>query len=207
MFCVFEGIDGAGKTSLIQALKNHFVQKKKEDVIYLQEPTNMPTGKTISSLLKSHASLTPKEWLELFIADRRENVKKNIAPALEKKKWIIQDRYYYSTASYQGRTLTSSNKTENYFTPQEIMERHQKENFPQPTYLFYLEINAQKSLERIQKNRKGTEAFETLEYLEQVAKNYKEILPKNTIVLDTSQAIKDLCLEVFQYISKGASKS
>ena len=46
--------------------------------------------------------LSPKEELNLFMADRREHVAEVIKPALAEGKIVITDRYYYSSVAYQG---------------------------------------------------------------------------------------------------------
>jgi len=56
----------------------------------------------IKEKAKHPDSLTPQQELELFHKDRRENVEKNLKPALQRRKIIILDRYYFSTIAYQG---------------------------------------------------------------------------------------------------------
>ena len=46
--------------------------------------------------------ISPQEELSWFINDRKEDIETNIMPALKKHKVVLMDRYYFSTAAYQG---------------------------------------------------------------------------------------------------------
>ena len=97
---VIEGIDGAGKSNVCRALTERCVQM---GVPYIQsrEPTNGPWGrKARESATTGRLSL--EEELELFVRDRREHVESLILPAMREGKLVLLDRYYLSTAAYQG---------------------------------------------------------------------------------------------------------
>ncbi len=97
-FIVFEGIDAAGKTThsklLVKNLKERFGLKN--EVIWLREPTSGYWGQRIKELATKGIRLSARDELEHFMKDRRENVEKNIIPALEKNMIVIQDRYFFS---------------------------------------------------------------------------------------------------------------
>jgi dTMP kinase len=97
----FEGIDGTGKSTQI-ALLADFLAVKGFDVITTREPTDGTYGRKIRSMFASRRQLTPEEELGLFMADRREHVQKLLLPALGAGKVVLTDRYYLSTAAYQG---------------------------------------------------------------------------------------------------------
>ncbi len=101
MFYVVEGIDGAGKSTLLKSLACA-LQAQNQDLLCLQEPSKEPTGQKIRSLLQAQRQLSAQEWVALFLEDRKINIAKHIQPALKAKKVILQDRYFYSTAAYQG---------------------------------------------------------------------------------------------------------
>ena len=82
----FEGIDGAGKSSCLKELGVRLTALE-YPVVMLREPTNGLYGKKIREILiRGRDGISPEEELNLFINDRKENVKKNISPALSKKK-------------------------------------------------------------------------------------------------------------------------
>ena len=99
---VFDGIDGTGKTTQAKRLLGK-LQKKGFDAVYFREPSDSPWGLEIKSKAGRSGSLSPEEELSLFQKDRRENVGKNLKPALVAKKVVILDRYY--SVSYTHLTL------------------------------------------------------------------------------------------------------
>ncbi|MFV1951238.1 MAG: dTMP kinase [Nitrospinota bacterium] len=97
-----EGIDGAGKTTQSKRLESDLATEGYR-VIYLKEPTDSKWGKKIREIAQVGRDNTPPdEELYLFTEDRKEDVHRNIMPALEEKKIVIMDRYYISSIAYQG---------------------------------------------------------------------------------------------------------
>jgi dTMP kinase len=97
---VLEGIDGAGKSTLQRRLAA-WCEEQGRVAVTSREPTDGPHGRALRESAKS-GRLSIERELELFLADRREHVEKVIAPALERGDVVILDRYYFSTAAYQG---------------------------------------------------------------------------------------------------------
>ncbi len=155
---VFEGIDGAGKTTQIELLYNRLRQDGYQ-VMTLKEPTDGVWGQKIRGLLaqgrEGISRETEQEW---FLNDRRDNVDHNVTPALERCQIILMDRYYFSTIAYQGALGLDT---------QAIQE--QNEAFaPRPDLMFLLQMTPESSLERVQ-SRSTPDQFEKLSYLRQVA--------------------------------------
>lgn len=101
LLIAFEGIDGTGKSTQI-ALLAEYLSARGCAVVTTREPTDGPYGRKIRSLFASRHQLTPAEELGLFMDDRREHVQQLLAPALAEGKVVLTDRYYLSTAAYQG---------------------------------------------------------------------------------------------------------
>lgn len=101
MLIAFEGIDGVGKTTQLRLLAEALT-KMGHNVVSTREPTNGPFGRKIRQVLVNRNAVSPEEEFELFMADRREHVEKLIGPSLSKGKIVLTDRYYLSTAAYQG---------------------------------------------------------------------------------------------------------
>ena len=100
-FIVFEGPDGAGKSSQALAL----LQQMETDgypVILTREPGGTPLGESLRIALKSSDEIEPLSELFLFLAARSELVETVIKPALEKNINVISDRFTASTIAYQG---------------------------------------------------------------------------------------------------------
>ncbi len=101
LFIVLEGVNGAGKSSLIPALKNYL--STYAQVLTTFEPGATPTGAAIRKIvLESQNKINSIAELFLFAADRAEHVATVIRAAIAEQKIVISDRYYYSTLAFQG---------------------------------------------------------------------------------------------------------
>lgn len=95
-----EGIDGAGKTTLAQALADGF-QRGGIATTLSKEPTAGPWGRKMRESAAS-GRLDAREELRLMVEDRRQHVAEVIQPALDRGDVVILDRYFPSTVAYQG---------------------------------------------------------------------------------------------------------
>lgn len=98
LVCV-EGIDGSGKGTLIDNLKNEY-----PNAIYTQEPSDGFYGQAVRERLSSEHDSTPADFYG-FLADRYQHCENVIVPALEDGKTVITDRYDLSTYAYQSKIL------------------------------------------------------------------------------------------------------
>ncbi|MDD3816437.1 MAG: dTMP kinase, partial [Desulfocapsaceae bacterium] len=127
LLIVFEGIDGTGKSTQMSLLAS-FLKKKGLAVIETREPTNGQFGQQIRALYANRNGISREEELELFIADRQEHVRDLLIPGLQEGKIILCDRYFLSTAAYQGAVG---------FSPAEIIEKNNFAPPPDLALLFY----------------------------------------------------------------------
>jgi len=155
---VFEGIDGTGKSTQCKILES-WLAEKGIPVLSLREPTDGVWGRKIRRILtEGREGVTREEELEWFINDRKEDVECNILPALKENKIVALDRYYYSTAAYQGALGLD---------PQEIITVN--ESFaPKPDLAFFFKAPLDECLRRIHSTRNVVSSFEKKEYLEKV---------------------------------------
>ncbi|HLF04231.1 MAG TPA: dTMP kinase [Dehalococcoidia bacterium] len=100
-FIVFEGGDGAGKSTqavaLFQRLRRRGIPARR-----VREPGGTPLGESLRRILKSHRDLTPATELFLFSAARAHLVRQAIRPALSGGVIVLCDRFTASTVAYQG---------------------------------------------------------------------------------------------------------
>ena len=99
---LFEGCEGAGKSTLIKALGDT-LRKREYNVVETKEPR----GHARDILQNPDHFLTPKEELTIFIDGRAEHFSEIIIPALKRGDTVLCDRSTYSTIAYQhyGRGL------------------------------------------------------------------------------------------------------
>jgi len=100
-FIVFEGPDGAGKSSQALALLQQ-MESTGYPVILTREPGGTPLGESLRTVLKSSPAIEPLSELLLFLAARAELVETIIKPALTNNINVISDRFTASTIAYQG---------------------------------------------------------------------------------------------------------
>lgn len=103
LFIAFEGGDGAGKSTQLEALRQRLEQWGRK-VLTTREPGGTPLGAQIRQLLLhgEDGSVSPRAEALLFAADRAHHVDSKIIPALESGIDVITDRYVDSTFAYQG---------------------------------------------------------------------------------------------------------
>ena len=183
---VFEGIDGTGKSTQCREMEA-YLNKLEIPVTRLREPTDGIWGQKIRKILNDgRGDLTREEELSWFIKDRQEDVEKNILPALNLNKVVLMDRYYYSTAAYQGALGLD---------PQNILREN--ENFapiPDRTYVFT--VPPEECLARIESSRESHSSFEKLDYLNQVQKIFDSFDGNNIKRIKSSGTIKDIHIQL-----------
>lgn len=103
IFITFEGIDGVGKSSILQAIYSWLQEKKQnKKVLLAQEPTCSFMGDFAKELVFEYKNLPLDYQSYLFLADRIYHLQKKIIPALKQGKIVLCDRYHDSTIAYQG---------------------------------------------------------------------------------------------------------
>ncbi|MDI6751570.1 MAG: dTMP kinase [bacterium] len=100
MFIVFEGGEGAGKSTVITGLAKE-LKRKGYNIVVTREPGG-GLGKEIDEFIKKNLSIAPLPELFLFMAERAAHIESVIEPALRKGKIVLCDRFYHSTFAYQG---------------------------------------------------------------------------------------------------------
>lgn len=182
---VLEGIDGAGKSTQAEILMNR-LQERGYDVVYFREPSEGKWGQEIKKKAAHPDSLSPEEELDLFLKDRKENVEKNLRPALEKKKIVILDRYYFSTIAYQGAKGID----------QERIRRVNEEFVVEPDLVFFLDVDPQEGLDRIKNRKKKDRLFERAEYLVKVREIFRSFRGEKFFHIDASKPKKEISAEI-----------
>ena len=201
MFIVFEGIDGAGKTTQIEILADR-LRARGLDPYITAEPTGMETGKAIRRVLSGELQKTPTQVAAMFVQDRIDH---NVDPEygiegkLSAGKAVICDRYYYSSLAYQG-SLTDFDwvMAANCSCP-EI--RH-------PDLCIFLDLSPEESMKRITKGRTSTEIYEKAETLAKFRARYLDVFEKLSArgekieIIDASGTIEQGAKKIAAVIEK-----
>ncbi len=188
MFVVFDGVDGAGKGTAVKGAKNFLLSKgvPEEKIVHTAEPTNGFYGKKVRELLASSPKpeLNAKQFLDLYVADRKEHLEKVIDPALRENKIVLCDRFKHSTFVYQHLQGIPLEK---------IRELH--EGMATPDLVFILDLPVEVAMKRIMR-RKKLDTFERAPFMEKVRQGFlglKAIFPREDIVfIDASKSIGEV---------------
>lgn len=139
-FIVFEGVDGAGTTTqahrLVTALCNSGTA-----AVFTCEPTDLPTGALIRSILHSDDPVQPETLALLFAADRREHVyhpHSGILATLREGTVVVCDRYLFSSLAYQGSMVDPA------------LVRRLNSQFPLPSHLIFIDTSLDETQRRMQ---------------------------------------------------------
>ena len=172
---VVEGIDGAGKTTIMRFLKDE-LERMGYEAVLLREPSDSPWGQKLRS---SKSRLPPEEELELFILDRKYDVEHNIVPAMLAGKIVIIDRYYHSTMAYQGALGRDI----------EMIKKLNEEVAIKPDLTVILDISPEVAVERAAKRGKLS-AFEKLDYLRKVRDIYLSL--DDVTLIDAERPLEEV---------------
>ena len=168
-FIVFEGIDGAGKTTQVNLLAQRLRAEGKR-VEVTAEPTGSPEGKLLREALGGRIKKSECEMAVMFVADRiahNINAESGIKALVDAGAYVICDRYYYSNLAYQGQSTDYGwVKAMNLNCP-EILR---------PDLCIYLDLTPEQSLARISKGRESVEIYENLETLTKVRNTFLAIV-------------------------------
>jgi len=190
MYIAIEGIDTAGKSTQIQALKNIYPH-----AVITKEPGGTAIGQEIRSLVLSAKTQSKKAEFLLFLADRAEHIKEVIEPNLDKM--IISDRSAVSGVAYaltQGEISQTAIVHLNRFATNGI--------YPQKVFLLKLtkeELEyrlSQKELDGIEL-RGSAYLLGIQDAIIQAAK----LLEIELIEIDATQSIEDITKEILNNIS------
>jgi dTMP kinase len=192
MYVTIEGIDTAGKSTQIEALRKLFAQ-----AVFTKEPGGTDIGQTIRSMILNGELKNKHAEMFMFLADRAEHTHKVIVPNLNKL--IISDRSCVSGVAYatvqnvcDTDTLVQLNRlaTDNHL----------------PQHVFILVLTPEELIYRL--SQKEHDAIESrgIDYLLSIQNALiasAHSLGIQTHVIDASQSIDTITLEIANLI-KGA---
>ena len=191
IFITFEGIDGCGKSTQCEMLKEYLKENNK-DFIFVREPGGTVIGERIREILldKKNTQMDPRTELLLFEAARAQITEEVIKPALEEGKIVLCDRFFDSSSAYQGMARGMG------------MDFVAALNMAatgglKPDVTFFFDISAEEALERRGKRGEASDRIELagLKFQEDVRRGYIE-LAKNSdgrvITIDATKGIDEI---------------
>jgi dTMP kinase len=184
-FLVLEGIDGAGKSTQIQLLAQALRERGLEPVLS-REPTDGAWGRKLRESATT-GRMSAADELEHFIRDRTEHVAQLIEPSLAAGRWVILDRYYYSTVAYQG--VRGGDEGMDPHALQQKMESL----FPRPDRVFLLDLDPVAAIKRIRHGRgEALNEFEQRESLERIRRIFLSLEGDEIVMIDANRSNEEV---------------
>ena len=165
-FISIEGVEGAGKSTNIEAIKQYLVGKE-IDFVVTREPGGTVLAEKIRRLLLHVSDDAPAELTELLLifAARAQHIEKVIQPALENGRSVICDRFTDATYAYQGEARGVD------WSIIETLESWVQKGL-QPDLTFFLDLPPEESEVRIADRQKDRMESEDRLFFERVREGY-----------------------------------
>ncbi|MCM8536554.1 MAG: dTMP kinase [Lentisphaeraceae bacterium] len=202
-FIVIEGLEGAGKSTALKAIESYLSEKGISSVVTCREPGGTLMGEAIRSIVKDNTideKIDSRTELLLMYASRIQLVENIIKPALADGKWVVCDRFYYSTFAYQG-----GGRDIDVDIIQNIHDASIGEFKPDLTV--YMDIDPKLGLARAA-GRGELDRFELekVEFFERTRDMYLKLVDTSSEMkpVDASQSIENVREQVLQVLEEGA---
>lgn len=193
-FIVFEGPDGAGKTTQ-QGILARRLAEEGIAVAEEREPTGGAVGTLVREVLSGRRSCAPETLALLFAADRAEHIRR-IESMLAEGKNVLCDRYVFSSIAYQGLDL-----------PAEWVAEVNRPNAERliPDAVVYIDLDEDACMARITRGRDAVEElFETRERIRSVRANYESAFtrlpPGRLLRIDGAQTLERAAEDIYRQV-------
>jgi dTMP kinase len=197
IFIAFEGGEGTGKSTQSQLLAK-WLEQEDETVVLSREPGGTDLGRDLRKILLGHETgvISPRAEALLYAADRAHHVFSVIRPGLDRGDVVITDRYFDSSAAYQGAGRV--------LNPSEVarISRWATESL-YPTLTILIDVPAEVGLSRLQ-SRDRLEA-EPTEFHERVRQEFLQIAmmdPERYFVVDGTQTVEEIHTQIIARVAE-----
>lgn len=198
-FIAFEGIDGSGKSTQLRL----FVKRLQEEGIRCHttmEPSDSPVGSLIHQILTGRVKADKRVIAALFAADRLDhllNEVNGIAAKVQEGITVVTHRYYFSSYAYHSVDVPMDWVIQTNALSRDILR---------PTVNLFIDVDPDRAMERILKNRDHVELFEKRSRLVQVREKYQEAFAllegeENIITVDGNRPPEAVAEEIWEKVS------
>lgn len=206
LFVVFEGGEGAGKSTQLAALAER-LRGKGRDVVVTREPGATAVGQRIRSLVldtSGDEAPSPRAEALLYAADRAHHVAAVVRPALVRGGVVISDRYVDSSLAYQGAGRTLPVDEVSWLSSWAT-------GGLKPDLVVLLDVEPQTGLSRVASRSAGADRLEaeSVAFHERVRYAFLDLAaadPKRYLVLDASRPAEEITGQVVRRIEEMLGK-
>lgn len=201
MFITFEGIDGSGKSTQIEKLKERFV-KEGAVVKVFRDPGGPEVSERVREiLLNTDYEIDSVTELLLFSAARSQLMAESVLPSLENGAVVILDRFYDSTTAYQGYGRESVSLEE--IHKMNTIASHKRE----PDLTIYMKVPLEEAKTRMASKKDRMEQSGD-SFFEKVIDGFEKIANSEPRIftVDATQPADKVHRQIWMYVDKHFSK-
>ncbi|MBY7731000.1 MULTISPECIES: dTMP kinase [Vibrio] len=194
-FIVVEGLEGAGKSTAINAIVETLKAAGVADIVNTREPGGTVLAEKMRSLVKEeHEGEKLQDMTELLLmyAARVQLVENVIKPALDSGKWVLGDRHDMSSQAYQGGGRQIARTT------MESLKETTLGGF-KPDLTLYLDLDPRVGLERA-RGRGELDRIEKMDisFFDRTRERYLEIAEQDetVLVVNAQQEIEQVAADI-----------
>jgi dTMP kinase len=195
-FITLEGVEGSGKSTIINFIKNSLETSGKK-VVVTREPGGIDIAEQIRSVIldPKNTKMEGRTEALLYAAARRQHLVEKVVPSLNEGYIVLCDRFVDSSLAYQGyaRGLGISEVFSiNKFAIGDLM----------PDLTLYLDLDPQIGLSRIAKNKEreiNRLDLEEINFHVNVREGYEEVMkmfPERMVRIDANQEVEEVMADI-----------
>jgi len=201
-FLTVEGVDGAGKTTVVAMIRDFLAESGREATI-TREPGGSPAAERIRGLLLDRSSPPPDPRAEalLYAAARRQHLVDVVIPALRAGRIVVCDRYVDSSLAYQGYARGLG--VEEVWSINRFAVEHWM-----PDLTLYLDVPPETGLARIRRDaarETNRIDLESLDFHRKVRQGYlmlAERHPGRIVTISADRPLEDVFRDVRLFLEK-----
>jgi dTMP kinase len=198
MLVSLEGVDGSGKSTQAELLRE-WLQQEGRDVVMTREPGGTPLGERVRELLLDGDDMAPWTEAALFAAARAELVERVIEPALSAGSDVVCDRYLDSSLAYQGIARGLGVERVLAFNVEPI-----RGILPDVTFLLLLDVEEARKRSAAARDRIEREGDAFLSDVDNGYRQLVELFPQRIVAIDASRPVDEIAKEVREHIQHRA---
>jgi len=192
-FLVFEGADGAGKSSVCRKV-SEVLSKRGLKVVMTAEPTHEGIGAFIRS--GDAGDISQRTEALLFVADRNDHTER-IERSVAEGAVVLCDRYFASTVAYQSAKLDGDSSDRDW-----LIEIN-RQFIEKPDATILLDIDPKIGMGRVGTRGEEISKFERLDFQAQVRSNYLSLAREFGFeVIDASRSEEEVLEDVMKIVEK-----
>lgn len=206
LYIALEGIDGCGKSTQVEKVREYFEKQNKQVVMTSEPQATGEIQKIIRDALFSKVKIPSRGYQNLYSADRILNQEKIVIPALKAGRIVLTHRSLWSNEPYGVLDLGVEydfSKVWSILVSQGTFSYYHQ--FMVPDMTFYLKISAQNAAIRLSGMSKKKDIYEKEEKLSKIARGYDTLVSQfrsEFVIIDGKKREDEVTRDIIQKIEK-----